>query len=245
MKPKAPLSLPWPAALIALSVPVLAHAVGTSPSSDRAGHQCWHANGEGLIDLGALPQRLGALECQESGGVVADGIPVRDERAAAAIIPPPTTSVPYHEPPDAILDILERTGIGDRPYRGIGGEGMVDGAYDCDDFAADTTSHLDRIDPSLGTFTIVLCYEDDLWEPGDRFDYAHAITDIHFQEGPIVWVEPQGMRPADVDGNDDGQVTFYTSYSPGLTPTEGRCALIVYPNAATAEADYGAFDQAL
>ena len=75
---------------------------------------------------------------------------------------------------------------------------------------------------------------------------AHAITDVHLEDGSTIWIEPAAAMSNEtgpknalnvpwicLDGDGNGKVE--TADKPGNGPTDGLLRVEVYPDRETAE----------
>jgi carbonic anhydrase/acetyltransferase-like protein (isoleucine patch superfamily) len=116
----------------------------------------------------------------------------------------------------------------------------VTDTYDCDDFAGDMEKALQALGYDA-TFTVywrtVLNPKWRWWMDEEKtpkyITIAHALTDVHTDEG-IVWIEPQtGKVGVDLDFDGDGKTEYDTKHPGENTDDDGR--IEVYDSRAAAE----------
>ena len=106
------------------------------------------------------------------------------------------------------------------------------GVYDCRSFAND----LERNLTSLGynaTWTAYWCYGG----LGNPAPTAHAVTDVHLDDGRTVFIEPQTNQIINLDFDGDGVVEVNNNgYTPGANTgqTDDNCKISVFEDRAAA-----------
>ena len=117
---------------------------------------------------------------------------------------------------------------------GVNNSAYVNGTYDCRNFAEDLRTNLTALSYNA-TWTAYWCYGG----AGNPPATAHAVTDVHLNDGRTVFVEPQTNQIVNLDFDGDGVVEVnYNGYVPGQNngQTDDNCKISVFPNRAAAAA---------
>jgi acyl-[acyl carrier protein]--UDP-N-acetylglucosamine O-acyltransferase len=134
---------------------------------------------------------------------------------------------------------------------GTGHDYTEDGPYQCSWYAEQLRQQLDGLYTT--TFTTIRRLNPSrhwwnrLWEP-KWLPAGHAMTDIHWADGSVTWIEAQwtadhgAIDPKDPNHNLDGDGNHKVTYSDGVhsdEPTDGNVQIEVYASRAAAEAAWG------
>jgi UDP-3-O-[3-hydroxymyristoyl] glucosamine N-acyltransferase len=199
-----------------------------------------------LVSLPSTGLAAGGQECAIIGDVGKD-MAVVAEPGSGEI---KTAGFPRYPDPDpddyGLLEL--RVGLEIAPVAGYGtGQDYVKGTRECGYFAEALRQHLATWYPET-TFTCVWklrpWYHWYMWPWVSRWFPGHVLTDIHWDDGRITWIEAQFAGDAGVDGGTegwlDGDLDGFVTYSDGHDadePTDGDLDVVVYTSRAQAEAD--------
>ncbi len=155
-----------------------------------------------------------------------DDEPLPREPAPEEEPTPTRTPTPTPTPAATWLDKLLDDVFAQKVYNNT----YVKDAFDCDDFAHILELRLSGLGYHA-TFTAYWCEP-----PNDAKDYprskGHAVTDVHANDGSIVWIEPQardkGKMVLNLDFDGDGTVEFDDDHSWPRWNTDGNCRIEVY-----------------
>jgi hypothetical protein len=167
--------------------------------------------------------------CREQGGAVMNCLPPEEQDDAPVEVLGNFTSVPVNANDVNVSDLLNNvteTGINNTAY--------VPGIYECADFAQDLETNLTARGYDA-TFTAFWCYGG----VGNPAPTAHAVVDVHLDDGRTVWIEPQTGRLINMDMDGDGNVEVNNgAYTPGanMGQTDDNCKISVFADRAAANA---------
>jgi len=184
-------------------------------------------------------------ECEDMGGWVEGLIPLPngfEGRVAKVVQRQQVKPIDPDKLPDELKDLqddVNKAGSDDEEGPIKDREWTED--YDCDDFASDMEEALTEKGYDA-TLTVYLCWGENpdhsawnwLWTPGSKWLSGHALTDVHSDDGGIIWVEPQtGEVGVDLDFDGDGSVEYSTE--PGSDLTDGEYRIEVYDDRKSCE----------
>lgn len=181
-----------------------------------------HANGECFL-------ANNPTICREQGGVVTGCLPPEGNPDVPVGELINFTNVAFNASDSALVN-LSRDVIG----TGVNNSQYVLGTYDCRSFA----HNLERNLTALGynaTWTVYWCYGG----AGNPPAAAHAVTDVHLNDGRTVFIEPQNNQIISLDFDNDGTTeTNNNAYTPGQNTgqTDDNCKISVFEDRAAAAA---------
>lgn len=108
------------------------------------------------------------------------------------------------------------------------------GVYNCANFSTDLERNLTALGYSA-TYTAYWCYGG----AGNPPPAAHAVVDVHLNDGRTVFIEPQNNRIVNLDFDGDGNVEVNNNaYTPGQNTgqTDDNCKISVFDNVEAARA---------
>jgi hypothetical protein len=167
--------------------------------------------------------------CRIDGGAVMNCLPDEVEGDVPVSVLGNYTSVPVNANDVNITDLIRNvteTGINNTRY--------VNGSYECADFSGDLEGNLTARGYNA-TFTAFWCYGG----AGNPAPTAHAVVDVHLDDGRTVWIEPQTGRIINMDMDGDGNVEVNNgAYTPGrnMGQTDDNCKISVFESRAAANA---------
>jgi hypothetical protein len=185
--------------------------------------------------------------CEDLNGAVLGqirGAGALDGRVAASVASEDVIPWDPTDPPEGLEDLQDDVnGATNSDGDVIKDKEYEEDTYDCDDFASDMEMALEALGYDA-TFTVVWEFEPNpdhswwnwLWTPANRVKSAHALTDVHTEDG-IIFIEPQtGQVGVDMDYDNDGEVDYATNNAGYPATTDGNARIEVYDSRADAKA---------
>jgi hypothetical protein len=187
---------------------------------------------EVLCCFGGINGECGMLnieECRSNGGAVTGCMPGETLGDEFPGIPANSTIVAFNVSDQVLVDLINNV-----TATGVNNSAYVVGSYICMDFAHDLERNL-TARGYTATWTAFWCYGG----LGNPAPTAHAVTDVHLQDGRTVWIEPQTGQIINMDMDGDGTVEYNNGgYVPGqnMGMTDDNCKISYFASRSAAAA---------
>ena len=168
-------------------------------------------------------------DCRARGGAVMNCLPGENQGDPVPQVLTNYTRV-VSNASDTTLTNLTR----DVVSSGVNNTNYTLGTYDCRSFAHDLERNLTTLGYNA-TWTVYWCYGG----VGNPAPTAHAVTDVHLNDGRTVFIEPQNGMIINMDMDGDGVVEVNNGgYTPGqnMGQTDDNCKISVFSDRAAAAA---------